>query len=263
MDGEAASRTAGRVFVGEDLTAGKRAITYVLMNDRRQVVERANTNFDGAVEAVTAYPEVMCAVDAPQSPNAGLMADPEYRARLGLPPNKPIYSNYIVCENELRRRGIGLYNTPRDPDRAPAWMHLGWRFYEALWAAGLATWPDTADRLLFEVHAHACFTVMLGHRPFRKTTLEGRLQRQLALHRAEVEVPNPMAALEEITPRSLLAGNLTFGGLLYDHDTLDATVAAYTAWLAAKDPALVTQVGDPEEGTIVVPTATLKDKYPR
>jgi predicted nuclease with RNAse H fold len=263
MSEQATLGTAGRVFIGVDLTAGKRAITHVVMKDRHQVVERANTDFDGAVEAVTAYPEVICAVDAPQSPNAGLMADPDYRARLGLPPNKPTYSNYKVCEYELRRRGIGLYNTPRDPERAPAWMHLGWRFYEALRAGGFVTWPGTGDRLLFEVHAHACFTALLGHRPFRKTTLEGRLQRQLVLYRADVEVPDPMAALEEITPRYLLASDLTFGGLLYDHDTLDATVAAYTAWLAAKDPALVTQVGDPEEGTIVVPTAKLKDKYPR
>ena len=254
---------AERVFVGVDLTAGARAITLVTLNVRQRIVTRAETDFAGAVEAVSAYARVVCAVDAPQTRNAGLMADPDYRAGLGLPPNGATYSNYKVCEYELRRRGIGLYNTPRDADAAPAWMHLGWRFYAALEAAGFVTWPEPGARQVFEVHPHACFTVMLERRPFRKLSLEGRLQRQMALYRAGVGVPSPMEFLEEITPHRLLIGDLDTHGLLLDHDMLDAAVAAHTAWLAASDPARVTSVGNPAEGVIVLPTAALKDRYPR
>ncbi len=260
MDEQTASE---RVFIGMDLTAGARAITYVALNARKRIVACADVDFNEAVAAVSACTCVVCAVDAPQTPNAGLLADPEYRARLGLSPRTSTYSSYKVCEWELKRRGIGLYNTPRDADEAPRWMQLGWRFYAALEAAGFVTWPAEGARQMFEVHPHACFTVMLGWRPLKKMTLEGRLQRQMALYRAGVGVPDPMAVLEELTPHRLLTGDLSLDGLLLDHDTLDAAAAAYTAWLAAADPTRVTRVGDLDEGVIVLPTAELKDSYPR
>lgn len=256
-------QAAERVFIGVDLTAGGRAITYVVLDARRRLIASAQADFDGAVAAVSAYAQAVCAVDAPQTPNAGLMADPDYRRRLGLRPNGSNYSSYKVSEYELRRRGIGLYNTPRSAADAPGWMQAGWRFYAALQAAGFVAWPAPGVRQMFEVHPHACFTVMLGHRPLKKTTLEGRLQRQALLFRAGVRLPNVVDVLEELTPHRLLLGDLSFSGLLLDHDTLDATAAAYTAWLAAHEPAQVTPVGDPNEGVIVTPTAELHDKYPR
>jgi predicted RNase H-like nuclease len=76
-----------------------------------------------------------------------------------------------------------------------------------------------------------------------------------------VYVPNPREALMELTPNRLLQGDLALGGLLHDHDALDALAAAYTAWLAANRPDEVSAVGDPAEGVIVVPVAELKDKY--
>ncbi|GAB4463799.1 MAG: hypothetical protein Kow00120_30140 [Anaerolineae bacterium] len=258
-----AETTTERVFVGVDLAAGERAITYVALDARRRIIAQAEADLDGAVAALRAYPRVVCAVDAPQTRNAGLMADPQYRAQLGLRPGASTYSNYKVCEYELRRRGIGLYNTPRDADAAPKWMRFGWRFYAALQAAGMVTWPEPGARQVFEVHPHACFTVMLGHRPLKKVSLEGRLQRQALLYRAGVGVRDPMTVLEELTPHRLLMGDLSFDGLLLDHDTLDALAAAYTAWLTVERPEQITAVGDPNEGLIVLPTEELKDKYPR
>ncbi|MBN1286941.1 MAG: DUF429 domain-containing protein [Anaerolineae bacterium] len=249
------------VFIGVDLTAGARPITCVILDAHRRVIARAEGDFDATLGAITAHESAVCAVDAPQGHNAGLMADPGYRARLGIPRGSKSYAGYRVCEYELRRRGIGLYNTPPDPTAAQAWMQTGWRFYAALRDAGFANWPGDSRRQVFEVHPHACYTVMLGRRPLRKTTLEGRLQRQLVLYRAGVDVPDPMLALQELTPHRLLLGDLSMDGRLYDHDALDAAAAAYTAWLAAHRPGEVTAVGDPDEGTIVVPAGELKDQY--
>ncbi len=251
------------VFIGVDLTAGARPITHVVLNARRDIVAQGDTDFDGAVEAISQYPRAVCAIDAPQGHNAGLMADPDYRRGLGLRAHSARYRTYRVCEYELRRRGIGLYNTPPDPGSAPAWMQAGWRFYAALRAAGFMIWPADGPRQMMEVHPHASFTAVLARRPLKKTALEGRLQRQVALYRAGVGVPDPIMALEELTPHRLLMGDLRMGGLLYDHDTLDAAAAAYTAWLAATHPEQVTAAGDPDEGTIVVPAAPLLNKYPR
>jgi predicted RNase H-like nuclease len=95
---------------------------------------------------------------------------------------------------------------------------------------------------------------MLGRLPLAKLTLEGRLQRQLVLYRAGVEVLNPMEALEELTAQHLLEGRVELPGLL-GHDALDALAAAYTAYLAATEPDEVTRLGDEVEGQIVVPVA--------
>ena len=105
---------------------------------------------------------------------------------------------------------------------------------------------------------------LLGHLPTSKQLLEGRLQRQLVLYRAGVGVPDPMAALEELTAHHLLAGTLDLPGLL-SHDALDALAAAYTACLASTTPEQVTPVGDPEEGQIVLPIAPadFKPRYAR
>src|SRR2546425_80840 len=81
-------------------------------------------------------------------------------------------------------------------------------------AAGFERYaPDSAaPRQVLEVHPHACFTVLLGHLPTPKNTLEGRLQRQLVLYRAGVGVPDPMQALEELTAHHLLAGTMELPG---------------------------------------------------
>lgn len=253
------------VFIGIDPTAGRRPIQYAVL-DRdlrlRQDPRECQGTLSDVLAAVTAYPSAVCAVDAPMKPNAGQMSAPEIRRRFNLPLNKPTWSEYKVCEYELRRRGLKLYNTPRSQDAAPGWMRLGWQLYWALEQAGFAEHrmgDGAAPRRTFEVHPHACFAVLLGRIPFKKDTLEGRIQRQLVLYREGLRIPDPMDAFEEITRHHLLSGELHLRGL-YSHDELDALVAAYTAYLSAMRPDRVTEVGDESEGHIVLP-GPLKDKY--
>jgi hypothetical protein len=246
---------ADPVYIGIDPTAGGRPLNYAVLDGDLGVAEGSGA-LDDVLRAVLAHPRATVAVDAPQSPSGGLMAQPELRARLGLPPNSRSWSGYKVCEYELRRRGIGLYSTPAEVDAAPRWMKMGYRLYAALREAGFVTYAPNAaaERQVLEVHPHACYTVLLGHVPLRKDTLEGRLQRQLMLYREGVDVLDPMDALEELTPHRLLAPTFDLPGLR-DHDALDALAAAYTAYLAACRPEQVTLVGDEGEGQIVVPVA--------
>lgn len=257
------------VYIGIDPTAGRRPMNYAVLDADLQPLVPPETATGGLMDvlrSVLAYPAALVAVDAPQSLNAGLMASAEYRARMAPPPAPGRWMGYKVCEYVLRQHGIGLYATPTDQAAAPTWMRMGLQVYTGLRDAAYERYQpgSPAPRQMLEVHPHACFTVLLGHLPTPKNLLEGRLQRQLVLYRAGVGVPDPMAALEELTAHHLLAGTMELPGLL-SHDALDALAAAYTAWLAGTAPEQVTPIGDPEEGQIVLPVAPadLKPRYSR
>ncbi len=244
------------VYIGLDPTAGRRPINYAILDGGLKLLTRGLGKLDKVLEVIRNFPSAVVAVDAPQSPNAGLMAEAARRANYGLPPDSATWANFKVGEYELRRRGIRLYNTPGEAEAAPAWMKLGFQLYAALKEQGYVIYQpgETAEKQMLEVHPHACYTVLLGRVPMKKDSLEGRLQRQLVLYREEIDVPDAMGAVEEITRHHLLQGTLTLPGL-FTHDELDALVSAYTAYLAARHPERVTGVGDAVEGQIVAPVS--------
>jgi predicted nuclease with RNAse H fold len=249
------------VYIGIDPTAGRRPMDYAILDGELHLVARGLGKLDKVLDVVRAYSSAVVGVDAPQSPNAGLMATEARRKNYGLPANTITWADYKVGEYELRQRGIRLYNTPGEAEAAPKWMQLGFELYATLRAEGYQFYqPQTeAPRQMLEVHPHASYTVLLGHVPMRKDSLEGRLQRQLLLFREGVEIHDPMDILEEMTRHHLLEGTLTLPGL-FTHDELDALVSAYTAYLAARHPDRVTLVGDPDEGQIVIPVAASEFK---
>ncbi len=251
------------LYVGIDPTAGSRPMHYAALDGDLRLAALESADLEGVLAFVAGLEQAVVAIDAPQSPNRGLMATPDVRRRYNLRPNGRTWSGWKVCEYELRRRNIRLYRTPADVQAAPRWMQTGFTIYRRLRSLGYRFYErgqEPASRTLIEVHPHGCFAVLLGHRPLLKGTLEGRLQRQLVLYREGLDIPNPMLALEEITPHHLLRGHLPLEGL-YQHDQLDALVAAYTAYLVAVKPEQVCQVGDREEGLITLPAGELKDFY--
>lgn len=247
-------------FVGIDPTAGKRHSTLAVLDGRLRITRLVDMSLDTIAEVVAGYSQVTCAIDAPIAPGKGLMADPSYRRRLGLGPDSSTYSTYRVGEYELRKRGIGLYNTPADPQQAKPWMQEGWKLYDRLRAAGFVEYPHPGQRRMFETFPHAAFTALIGRRPYPKSSVRGLLQRQLVLYDEGVGVPDPMITLEEWTRHRIMTGQLTHAGL-HSHDELDALMAAYTAFRAEKEPHEVSLLGDPTEGQIVLPQAELRDSY--
>lgn len=248
------------VYIGVDITGGKRPVTYAAIDRQLHILELDDVTLDEAYQAVLRHPSAVCAIDAPGSRNKGLMADQGYRARLGIPAGKSRYGAYRVCEYELRRRGIGIYNTPLDESAAKSWMKEGWRLYGLLQEAGYVYAPQAGPRRMFETHPHACYTTLIKQRPYLKTSLEGRLQRQMLLYQEGIDIPDPMNILEEWTRHRFLTGQLPVESLLSD-DRLDALIAAYTAFVYAKEPHNTCTVGDPLEGIIVLPVATLEEQY--
>jgi hypothetical protein len=120
--------------------------------------------------------------------------------------------------------------------------------------------PRESSRFLMETNAAACAAVLLGRLPFGRTTLEGRIQRQLLLVRERMALPDPMDSLEELTAHHLLSGRLPLRGIL-GPDELDALLAAFTAWRAVFQPEKVAWLGDDSEGRICLPANYLLDKY--
>lgn len=251
------------VYVGIDPTAGDRPMHFAVLDGSLKLVALSQGDVETVLAFVGGLERAAVAIDAPQSPNQGLMLRPEFRRRFNLQPGGRTWGQWKVCEYEMRRRNIRLYNTPRKEEDAPRWMQMGFSLYRRLLGLGYRLFIDgepTPERSLLEVHPHACFAVMLGRRPFLKQTLEGRLQRQLLLYLEGLDIVNPMNVLEEITRHHLLNGNLPLDGL-YDHDQLDALVSAFTAYLVAHKPERVLQVGEREEGYITLPTERLEDFY--
>jgi predicted nuclease with RNAse H fold len=248
------------VYIGIDPTAGERHMTYAALNARLDILALGSGPFASVVEAVLTYPAAVCAVDAPCQPNAGLLSDPGFREQVGLPVRGSTYTAFRVGEFELRRRGIYLYNTPQEETRLADWVKTGWQLYDRLREAGYADYPAAGARRVFETYPHAVFTVLLGQRPLAKNSLEGRLQRQLLLYDAGLNVPDPMLAMEELTRHRLLTGQLD-RLQVYDHDRLDALAAAYTAYCFDREPHRCTAVGHPADGYIIIPTGDLKPSY--
>jgi predicted nuclease with RNAse H fold len=255
--------TGERVYLGIDPTAGRRPFHFAALDADLKIVAQGEGDLEVVIRYVASLRPEAVAVDAPQSPNQGLMLRPKVRRRFDLSPDDTRWGQWKVCEYELRRRNIRLYNTPDRSEDAPAWMRHGFTIYDALAELGYVFFiqdQPSGPRTMLEVHPHACFTVLLGRRPFLKSTLEGRLQRQLVLFLQGLDIPNPMHALEEITRHHLLSGQLPLQGLL-SHDELDALAAAFTAYLVGTKPALTCQVGDPGEGLITLPAPKLEAFY--
>ena len=248
------------VYIGIDPTQGARAMTCAMLNAQLEVVELFDASLDEMLQRISEHPRSVCAVDAPIGPNKGLMAEPEYRKRLGLEPDHANYATFRVCEYELRRRGLGVYNTHPNLERVAEWMKEGWQLYDKLRALGFTEHSRPGARRMFEVHPHACYTVLIGKRPYPKRSVEGRMQRQIVLHAEGLRIHDPMYSFEEWTRHRFLTGQLNMDDL-YEHDALDALVAAYTAFTLDREPSHITIVGDPAEGQIVVPTGRLQDNY--
>jgi hypothetical protein len=249
------------VFIGVDITSGSRPVSYAVLDDRLHIEKLDEATLEEVVDIILGYPATVCAVNAPSGSNKSLLAEPDYRQRVGLAPDGDNYSTYRVCEYEIRRRGIGIYNTPSDADEASDWMKVGWQLYARLHKEGFVDYPRPGPRRLLEVHPHSAYATLIGRRPYRKTSLEGRLQRQLVLYDNGIDVPDAMHILPELTRHRLLTGQLDID--IRSPDELDALVATYTAFLVEREPHNTAAVGDTSEGVIILPISpgALQDSY--
>lgn len=249
------------VYFGIDPTAGKKPFSYAVLNQNLSLQALGEGSMEAVLADVAAQHQVLVAVCAPQRPNQRLLEKEEVRQRFSPPPRPGRWLDFRVVEYQLRQHNIQSPRTPAQENACPGWMKKGFVLYHRLEKLNIQPYtPAQTSHQYLEVYPHACYTVLLGHPPLLKHSLEGRLQRQLVLHKLNPDIPDPMSILAGITPASVLQGNLPLNKL-YQTGELDALVAAYTAWLAATHPHQVTWLGDPHEGYLVLPTSELKRYY--
>ena len=248
-------------YIGVDPTAGEKPVVYAALDHELHLLALGQGTMDDVLAFAAGQRQAMLAVCAPQRPNIGIMMRPEVREKLQPAPHPGRWENFRLADFLLRQHNIHIPQTPADETACPNWMKNGFLLFRRLEEIGYQSFNEQdANRKFLEVYPHAIYTVLLGVLPLPKHSLEGRLQRQLALYQVDVEIADPMRFFEEITRHKFLKGILPFEEL-YLTSELDALAAAYTAWLAANHPDQITILGDPQEGQIILPAAEIKTQY--
>lgn len=248
-------------FIGIDPTAGQRPFVYAALDVKMNLLALGHGEINDILAFVAGQQKALVAVCSPRRPNQGLMQRQEVRDQITPPPRPGRWHKYRLSEYLLRQHNIQTPRTPAREANCPNWMRMGFSLYRRLEDLGYHSFPTAeANHQTLEVYPHACFTVLLGQAPFPKTTIEGRIQRQLVLYEQKVGLPDPMRIFEEITRHRLLNGILPLDKL-YSPGELDALVAAYTACLAASVPERTVTLGDATEGLIYLPVEELRARY--
>lgn len=158
------------------------------------------------------------------------------------PPAWGVAGGSRQAERALRRLGIQSYGTPSDPQmqqhRFFGWMRVGIAAFETCLRAGFPRYRSGGVQgTAFEVFPHATSVVLSGALPPAGTRKKD--WRAAVLRARGVELA-PLTTL----------------------DLIDAALAALTAMFALRGE--FSALGDPEEGTIVVPDRALPSRpYPR
>jgi len=251
----------GSTFVGIDPTAGRKPFVYAALDANLRLGALGHGTMEEVLAFTGGQPQAMVAVCAPRRPNQRLMERTEVRDRLNPPPRPGRWTSFRLVEYLLRQHNISCYKTPHEVKLCPNWMQMGFQLYRRLEQMGYQPYPaEKAGLQWLEVYPHASFCTLLGHIPLPKNTLEGRIQRQLVLHKHKLGVPDPMDLIKGLTAQHVLQGTLPTNHL-YSQGELDALVAAYTAWQATNHPKQVSLLGDASEGIVVLPVGELKRTY--
>ena len=248
-------------FIGIDPNAGKWPMAFAALDRELRLLAMDNGDIDTITAYVAGQQSAFVAIASPGKPNQGLMGQEEIRESLQPIPRPGRWQGYRVAEYQLRQHNIHIMRTRREVAKCPRWMQIGFKLYRRLESMGSSNYPaeDKSPQVL-ETYPHAVYTVLLGLTPYPKTSMEGRLQRQLILHNQGLDIPDPMRIFEEITRYRILKGMIDLEGL-YSTPMLDALASAYTAWVAAVYPKKITILGHPDEGQIVLPVPKLNPKY--
>ena len=249
------------LFIGVDPSGGRQSFTWAAFDQNSRLVALNAGEMDDILSFISGQPGAVLAVNAASTPSKGLVRQGDVRQNL---PPLHVSGRTLdmrMAEHILRQHGINVSMTPARQELCSNWVQIGFEFYRRITALGFQTFPaPQATYQWLETNAHASFCTILGQNPLPRISLEGRLQRQLALYEQGLNIRDPMDFFEEITRHKLLKGVLPVQQI-YAPEELDALSAAYVAFAASHHPEKIFKIGSPEEGQIILPVAQLKAKY--
>lgn len=247
------------VYIGVDVISGRKALTYAALDRDLNLVALADAELEDALAFLAGQKSAVVAVNAPPQVNHGLVKKNLQTESLMSQSRHGLQMR--VAEYQLRQRGISVRGTNAKESLCPAGVRAGFAFYRKLSKLGFEAHPeDDAPHQWLETNSYACYCVLIGVHPLAKSTLEGRLQRELLLYELGLHIHDPMIFFEEITRHKLMNGLLPFE-LVHAPAQLDAMIAAYTAWQVMHKPADTIRLGHRLEGFITLPMSSLKEKY--
>jgi hypothetical protein len=250
--------TTYRVYLGIDIGMGPKPVTFVALDQDQQVQAIGEGDIaDALAYAAGQTGSALAAVNAAARPNKGRMKSAEVRRSLNPPPPKGKFTALRQAEYELIRAGMEIPETPASPDKSLPWVRRGFTLVSRLEGMGYQPYPcetgeATCQRIWLETNADAGFWSLLGVVPLPSGTLEGRIQRQLALRDEELNVPDAMDFFEEITRYKILKSLLPTKNI-FSQVEINAWMAAHTAWLAVNEPERIKIYGEVGEGLILLP----------
>ncbi|MFN8412456.1 MAG: DUF429 domain-containing protein [Anaerolineales bacterium] len=231
-------------YLGIHLTSGRKPLTYATVDKDLNLLAISSGDMQDILFYVASLPRIVIAINTP------------FELR-----GKSTRGEFRTAELELRERGIMVAGTPSTLALCPASMQLGFKLIRKLSDQGFKYYPEADNDLqMLETNSHACFCALAEDVPLSRTSLEGRLQRQLILYERGLRIKDPMDFFEEITRHKMVKGIWPME-LLYSPNQLDALVAAFTAWSVVQKTASTSFVGNKKDGQIFLPVSTLKEEY--
>ena len=243
--------TSSHKFIGIDPFAINESFTYSILDEDCRLVQLGEGNLSDIPGLISQNMQIYIAVNGPRRINMELVK--QLLVEKGSLPGQLRGCDLRVAEQSIRDKGINISSTPSKEELCPEWMSLSFSIFAELKKIDFVPFPSSdSSRQLMETHAHSFYYSKIGDKPLSKSTIEGKLQRQLALFDSGVGIHNPMRFYEEITRYKLLKGLLPME-IIYTSEQLDAISASFTAYLAANQPEKIEMVGDKEEGQIIIP----------
>jgi len=232
------------VVVGIHVAARRPSVAVALRGGRtldsaewHEAAEGAAGEHAGLLDWIAALTPAAVGIDAPQRPRRAPSKGTIQRRR---------------CDAELLKRRIAVYQVPTAAEavanaRRHAWVSAGWAYFKELGRRGYERPAD--GRLpgslgqapaVLEGYRYAGCVARLGGTPPARTTREALRLRVLVVRAHGVRWDE-----------------------YFDHESLDALMAAFTAWRLWQGQA--TDVGDDRDGRIwlPVPAGELRDSYRR
>lgn len=242
-----------KVYLGIHVGSGRRPFVYAAFDSELHLQALGQGDYPEIVAYAGGQLNALVAVSSPAHLNSFELRKEEVKSQLELTPPGGRFPAVRVCEYLLAQKGYEMARTPARLDDCAEWMRNGFNLYGGLAQLGYTPHPTwETERQWIEVDSGAIFWATLGEKVLPTATLEGRLQRQLALYELGLPVSDPMDFFEEITRHRLRRGLLPMEKI-HSPEELNALAAAGMAWRVDSKPEETQKLGIPADGEIFLP----------